>query len=535
MKQKTISPSEAEQSIAQMEGAIRSGKNVQLRDILHDLRGKEIPRKYLAPIAHLASRAGYPIEAMRLLNKIVRSEHLLTEPPSSRENLVYSITLINTGRYAEASSLLETIDPAQEPEALLYSAFSLIAEWKYQAATAFIYRFVRSPGVAPYRRLVGNVNLLAALVANFELDRAKDVARELLETSHGRPELHLLRANTLEISAQMSIIEGAFAEAKMKLREAQLLIDDGQAKNPTSQRQFNLNLFNLKKWSAIAEALAHPSNIRKVLEVSKQARHHRQWEYVRDCDLFTSIIQKDENLFQRVYLGTPYLSYRYRALRLSGFEQPEPCDLEILPGPESLPLHEPEVPNHIEGFRTRSELRLRLDDFADHPLCFQIVEYLSRDLYRPVSIGQLYSHLFPGEHFDPFQADARIARALWRARRTINALGVPLHIESHRRQFRLAAPAGTHVRLWLHKDLSPQSRSLVLLKRVHSQFSVRTFRAQDLQPLLHLSARSVQSLLLRWVALGNVLRIGSGRATRYRVRDLRMRKKSMLVKKCVGS
>ena len=211
---------------------IRRGHGAEARTALRQLISRKVPRPLLAQVAALLRRADLPWLALRLLNPIVRPTGKAAGFATEKEKAEYAAALAVIGASKEALELLRSIDAKEVPERLLYEAFALMAQWDYQATVPLLTRYVGVSSLTNYQRLVGKVNLAAALVHERQHLKADYLLKQLLfDTSLRR--LSLMHGIALEQAAQSCIYQKNWSGAARFLQQANSALagDKGTARS----------------------------------------------------------------------------------------------------------------------------------------------------------------------------------------------------------------------------------------------------------------------------------------------------------------
>jgi hypothetical protein len=472
--------------LEELEANVRASKNAQVLERLQKLKWSQVPRPMLAPLADIARRIQQPLLTLRIMNPVLRPEGVLTLPPSAAEKIVYATALTMVGFSDEAQDLLAEVDAREEPDALLYRSFAAFGKWDYRATYPWLQSFINSPKVADYRRLVGKVNLLAAYIAEGDFALAEPLAKELRQVTHEQGHL-LLLGNSLELSAQIRIFQGDYTEALEFLEEGEKRLVSA----PGIYHEFT------KKWRLICQLLKQSENSSNLLQLKNfrdGAQKKRQWEIVRDCELFLAFAAKDELAWQRVVRGTPFLSYRRRAERLWS------------PIPDVLGK-DPYVLQLGEGGPNLNARNLELQALQTQAL---LLWSLTQDFFKPVSTGLLFNRLFPGQYFSPATSVKRVHNVVYRFRQWLKANGWPLRIEVRELEFFLQGEANLQVYRARPQALKDR------LSYFHQLWGEKEFSTKDLARELNISQRGAQELIRQELPRSSLQLRGKGRARLYR-------------------
>lgn len=444
----------------------------QIAPAAHALR--EIPFAELAPalrprFAALARRANLVALSLKALAPSIHGVRAAT----AIEKLEYAAGLLRLGLRREA---LATLGQLHLPLARLHLAFGHFAEWDYAAAIPHLETFIAAPGLTEYQRLIGCVNLAAALAATHDRTRARVLVEDTMRASHALEHARI-RANLREIRAQIDIAEGDFERAGRDLEAAREAIG---ADAPDA--------LLIEKWSAIAHAFK-TGDVAHLAMFRERALRAREWESVREADYFRLRIAFDPGLLAHLWFGTPHRAYRARLERELG---------------------RPDTNRLLWGDGPARDLTDELGSFTLE----RVLSSLTRDLYRPALLGLIFEEVFPTERFDIFSSPNRVHQSLWRLRARLAKLRVPLVITHDDAGYALAR-SGPIALVIGEGARDPARRDWeTLLDRLAGR---PTFTARDVEGALGIS-RSGARRLLRWAQeTKGLTREGRGPAVTYRI------------------
>jgi hypothetical protein len=300
-----------------------------------------------------------------------------------------------------------------------------MAQWNYRASIPVLERYIALPQLDAYQRLIGQVNLAAALVHEWVWDDAEPVLQGIREEAAGIGDRTLL-ANALELCAQRAIHLERWAEAKRCLEEgeAQLAGRGG------------LDVLFIEKWKTILklrQSGAGPASheLELLSRLRRKAEAIRHWETVRDCDLVRASIMMDRELLMHVYFGTPFDSFRIRILR----ELDRPVDIPR--GILWAPGRDCGKGAILDLFRGHWSTRKWA--WGPGSTLYRIFSVLVSDFYRPFRVGLLFGQTYPGEHFNPASSPGRIHQTIRGLRLFFAENGLPLKVAWTGRGYRLTA------------------------------------------------------------------------------------------------
>jgi hypothetical protein len=473
----------------QVDQLLRSGAISEARKILLATRLPSVRRSQLASFASLCCRADEPILAIRALNPIVRGEKASVNPPTSAEATEYAQALSRIGAAREALDLLETVDGKAHPKALLMLAHAHFAEWNYAASLPLLRSYLEVR-LEPYEKLVGEVNLLAALIATGQTEAAEPVigaAKRDAEALHA----HRLLGNCLELEAQLGILNKDFARARRALESASRIFAEGEF----------LDSLLVRKWKAIASYRENPASkeaLPSLRALREEAAKLKYWEGVRDCDYHLAVATGDEELLDRLFYGTPSEHFRAR-LRKSVAPDWEPGE------------------NFVRWYGGRGEKILDLEAAELPPMLVSLLRLLASDLYAPFRTASLFSSIYADEYFNPDTSPHRVQQLIHRLEKEMTSLGLPLKVSKDAQAYSLeaASPFGIRADLLSAQPAPGAERHELSLR---NEFKEAAFTAVEAASRLGVSRRTVSRVLKEAIALGKIEVIGEGSVIRYRLK-----------------
>ena len=475
---------------------IRQGQGVQAQRELVRLSKKKLPRREALAFAVLARRADLPLLGIRILNPIVRPTNKAPATASETESAEYALSLTKIGATQEGLQILSDLESTRIPEVLLYTAFAHFTGWDYESALPLLSAYVALPGIAPYQRLIGQVNLAAALVHEQHYLKARELLRLILQETHEKNYV-LLQGNALELLAQNSILERDWEAAEEHLNEAQKRLSDTNSRDAFYVRKWRAILALLKSWP--------PFNSLEILHAIKaEARQRQSWETARDCDFFEAVHTKNHALATHLYFGTPFPCYRRRLVKSCGepFNLPEEYLWNLVEGESSKSIFDL---FNAEAFPGRHCLK------PGH-LLHRLLATLSSNFYRPLRIASLHALLYPEEFFNPFTAPTRVHQAIIRLRRWLSAYRIPLLIREQNGFYELIPRRPYGILIRNPEGSEKLSPLLVTLKH---RYPNTLFSLQEARAVLKTSLATAHRLMVKAIAGGHVRRAGTGRSTRY--------------------
>ncbi len=444
-----------------------------------------LPRGTRLELARLSRRAGMPLAGVRLLHPLARPavrEHRRATPGELAE---YAASLAQIGAEEEAGKILDSLDARENPEILLFGAFARFARWNYADAIPLLETYVNS-GTEEYARLVGQINLAAAYVAESRFDRADPLLAGLLASARAG-EHRLVAANALLLQAQAAIDRRRWREAARMLGEAAAGSGEVATLDALYVEKWRV-ILSLERTQGARDALASASSLRRRAEAA------RAWETLRDLDFHQAVSLRDAGLFARVYWGTPYAAYRRR--------------LENSPMRARLSMRSA----WDTGANPRREVDLFHGVFKPGQLLWRLAACLTADAYRPVRLAAVHAALFPERHFHPLHSPNVVHQAVRRFRAELGEAGVALELREESGAYRILSRRAVRLLLPATGATAPEAL------RLEEFFSARgraPFARRELETKLALSERAAAYLVARAVKEGWLLAEGAGRSRRY--------------------
>ncbi len=469
-----------------LEKSVREGDSVSVRNYLRKIRIADVPSRLALRVSRLARRVDFPQLGLMLLRSRVMDEYN-REP---RETAEYAVCLLKVGAVSEAISLIKTVDSNHAPESLIYQAFMLFSRWNYSEAIPILEKYVAHSALGPYDRLVGQLNLAAALVSVEKFDRAfvelNAIGEAAIRGGH-----QLILGNASELMAQAHILSGNLSSAEDCLNKSQEAL---QKAAPRYQ-------LYIRKWRWIGRLMKDAGDrqaLENLAQVRREALQINEWETVRECDFYLSKFKKDAEGLLYTYFGTPFNEYRAKMLRR--------CS-DWIQIPAYYHWGAKDSKRHVD-------LETGLDEkgslvFKKSQNLHRLFILLTKDFYRPSGIGHLFSQLFESEKFNPFTSPHRIHELMRRLRNHLAKKDLGLKIAVDRFGYRLI-PGQFSIKIPRDATSLGDLRTLI-----ESQFSQGPFKLNDLVERTKLPHTTVYRELMSLISDGVVEKTGSGKNTAY--------------------
>lgn len=483
-----------EKNYSEIEAAVVSGRHQECRELFDSLNPKTIPREWASRYAELANRVHHSLYALKALHRFVMKDNQLDASASDREKMIYAYALCLLGATDEALALLDRVDSAKEPESFFLKSLTLFRQWKYSQSIPLLKAFMEASGVANYRRLVGEVNLVAALISASEWTQALEHIDDIQSVCK-KESYSLLLGNSFELKAQIYFFQKKYDESLICLRSAGELLKGQQG----------LYLLFVEKWTLLCRLFMNPSdeNIEKLRALRMKASQLNDFETVRECELFEAVAMKNEDLLRKVIMGTPSEAYRQRARQLFG-KSLKPLGQFVW----DLNLRSSKMPVVFDPYQKRNCQTA----LYEKPHLLALFEALSVDFYRPCHLGALFRRVYPTEKFNPYSSPARVMRLLKRLDEWFEENQVPIRIDFKKSEFSLKASASVQVMLQRGQKLSAHEGRW---SQIRKAFEGRTFTTSKISQAIGISQTSAQRLIRQALQEGRIRPIGQGRGAAY--------------------
>lgn len=493
--------------LIRLEELIVKGKHTECRKILASYNVRKIPRELAVRFGEFAFRINLPLQALKTLQHIIYPENTFAKPASDKEKLIYSTALFKLGAVREALEILDTINPSIEPEALFARSGAHFYNWDYAAGIPFLKEYINAKNIAPYRQLVGKLNLAAGYVSLSDW-RAAQTLLEELQAQCAANSYNLLHGNCCELLAQVQLFQGHFEEAIVFLEKAKLSLKD----------QNGLYLLVVEKWLIFCRSrkFGPKDELENLTNLRSRAIELCNWNTVRECDLIEALVTEDEEILRKVIIGTPSELYRQRARKLFGSHLISKGQYLLHVGGAGGENEKPSVFDPYKQSRKGEAL-------YEKPLLLSLFDALTQDFYQPSTLGFLFQKIYNTEKFNPLTSPSRVLRLLIRLNRWFIQNESPLRVDFKKSEFRIVSDKSIFITIQRGSNLSVREGKFHELK---AHFSGRLFSASQVSTALKISETGSRRLLREAVKNGDVLKSGQGRATSYQLMTHKKRSRS---------
>ncbi len=417
-------------------------------------------------VAKLYRRLGKPLEGIKALWPLVEiHRNQLVDTSAITE---YAGCLIELGSLEVAEKILKNTKTENDPMLHFYRAAISFRQWSYEDAIPALKKYIELVD-DDYQAQIGKLNLAAALSV-LRLYGEAEVLLDELEQQARRKSLNLLLASVLEIRGQRDFIE------QRGDRGATLFLE---AKELVTGEQSPLGML-LRKWLLLISYEKTKKHLSELVAFAKEARELSLFEIQRDVEFWIARLTSNSQLLNRVYLGTPFSSFRDR------FRSDEiPKDLRYFTSKNTtLRLHSE------SGTFFKGESPLRPNESAA-----RLLRLLSSDFYKPFGYGAIFEKLYPNEYFNPVTSRERVFCSVRRLRSWLKQKKIACEIVKDDKGFSLANDFSFEIDFRTFTTNVDIDSEYSYFK---SQYSEDYFDSKDLSKALNITMRSAQRKLSLW-------------------------------------
>lgn len=477
--------------IEKLSESIVTGQTRSVSTVLKGLNCKSIPYHYRARIASLCRRAGQYEIGLRVLAPLVSTEGGNDSNLKVSHQAEYAAFLQKLGSVDEALARLQELDSSSYPKVLLYTAFCFFNQWRYAEAEEVMQAYCTSGDITDYERAIGQINLTACLVILKRHDEALKLIAELSKTLQERKYSRLL-ANLAELEAQVWVGSRDYERAKKKLDESTAFFSNDNT----------LDALFFHKWQAYLSDVKK-GNPDSLLQVRESALERGHWETVRHVDVLCCQIQFNVSVFNRSVFGTPYEGFRRWVSETLG----QPYDL-----PERIVLGDPQL-NRWDPLLAEYGGKVILNQ-GKH--IHQLIHILFTDLYKPHSVGGIFSRLFSDEHFNIETSPNKVHKLVSRAKTWLKKSELPLDIVLTGNDYKLSGLE--KISFFAYREIQVPTTYSVNFEVIKRLFSgTGEFTREEVMHKAQWS-QSFTVRILAWAQEKNLVKkLSSGPATSYRL------------------
>lgn len=501
---------------SKLEELVVNGNHEECRRILDSCSPKKIPQPWAVRVADLASRVNLPPYALKTLRQIIYPKSSFDSVASDKEKMIYATALFKLGAINDSIEILQKINPEKEPEALFYKANAGFYNWNYEDGIPLLQKYIESPQITPYRRLVAKVNLSAALISVEDWS----ATRALLDEIRLECETHsyqLLLGNCYELMAQVELFQGKYDQALEFLDKSLIYLKE----------QGGLYSLFAEKWMIICryQKSKNKEELQKLDSLRTKAIEFGHHSTVRECDLFEAILTKDEQLLKKVIMGTPSESYRKRARKLFGKNIPARGQYFFQVGDSLAKMDGTPFPVFDARQGTFNGKQLS-EALYKKPRLLSLFNALTQDFYQTQTLGNLFQKIYEDEKFNPDTSPARVLQLLQRLDNWFIKNQLPLRVLFKKSEFKITSLENVCILIQRSPTVLSSEGNFLALK---THFHQRTFSAAKVMEALKISKTTSNKLLREALTAGVLVKMGEGRATIYRLANPKEHQKAKKV------
>jgi len=452
--------SKHEQLMLECEESLALGKIDIAQFKIKSLNPDGLPPEKHLDLARLCRRSGLIGLGLKILSSSRETAS------SSSINTEFALLLHQIGCTMEALEILNYVDADIAPEAHVAKARCHLDQYDFIKALPELRAYLEK-APSRYMTLIMRLNLAACLIQIEQFEAAIDHLNFLSEIGV-QNDYPLIYAKILVLRAQIQIGQDRLDEARTILHAAERVL-----KNSSPAESLLI-----EKWNAVIDG-KKSQNPTSLLEFSKKAMTWGDYEMARTADFEILKMHFNEELFNRLYFGTPFMALRNKIEELNGHKL---STRELSIGSRKAPTLD--LRTTVERLANKSQKSAPPD---------VVLKALFSDLYAPLSLGRFFSELFPGERFQIESSPQKINQALTRAKKWLSERHLPIEIEMN--ELSVAARIKGPVCIYLSTGDNSSSNLTEMLYKLKSIFKEKPFTLQQCQRALDLPAPKCRNFL----------------------------------------
>lgn len=471
-----------------IEELIVHGKHALAKKAIQSIALSEVPRGDLVILSDFSRRVGDSLYSLKILGKVMKDHLNGLTAASDDELLSYSRALIKLGFFQESEKWLDNLSKKSQVEALEIRGRMHVTQWNYPKACFFYENYLKKIPQDSYKHVVGSLNLSASYLGAEKFERAIVVLEKLIEYSI-KNKKSIILANSYELMAQAQLALGKYKDAREFLHKSRKALNSSG----------NVYEFYVKKWMWVIEISENgptPEVLESAEKLKYEAANLHSWEDIRTVDKNIALHTEDIELATKLYFGTSHEWYRQQIRNelLQNVDLPETYLWSFGDRKKALEnVIQVKSLNKVQGV-------LR-----------SVFDCLTRDFYRPISMGYLFSHTYEGEIFDPHSSPSRIYQSVHRLRSLLPE-ELDLVWGSEGVYFEAQKP----IALSFKPNRKFKDRAQRDLEAMRDRFKRSWFSSKQVANLFNVSQRSAQRLIKEAGERYRINDEGKGPAKRYR-------------------
>ena len=479
--------SSIDQFFPEIETLIRQGKLKTAVSILQKINLPKNSTLHKLTMANYCRRLNLNHKGLIILEKQMPKNYKATTIEEARVVAEYAILLSQNGSAEEGQKILALNRKIECVDILLASAWCHFEKWEYAEALPELLQYVKDQ-TDPYLRHLGLVNLAET---QLHLGSVPACLRNIKLAIHyaEKHNYDRLLANCLQLRGQAYSQLGEMTKSEFDLQRALHLF--GQNESSDSLLITRQIAFNKAKIS---------NSVKPIIRFSEKAKQMKAWESLRECDLHLLTMKFESKLFHRLYFGTPSSAYRNRLRKLFPTQQ---NNNYFSIGSEGAPNIFDSEKLLLNGKKLLATKQTKL-----------LLEILISDFYRPISIGGIFTALFPSENYDCHSSPQRIHQALKRFRKWLAGNKIPATLLEVDGRYSLQLKTGLAIQIRSRNPLV--ERNIPPIEILRSKLaSPKPFTSLQARALLGVSKATINRILKDALDLKQMEKTGKGRNTLY--------------------
>ena len=461
---------------------VRKGRITEVRSRLRKLSVSQ-PVERRLPIAQLCRRVGLNEKALKVLSwKVIKPipENLpLNHLPE------YALNLQRIGSVREAIRVLSRPGLNRIKGVQMSLAYCYMSLWDYEAALQAIERHI-ALDLDSYQRAIAQVNQVACLITLQNWELAEGILKTLSPAlkSNG---WHRLLANAHELKTQALIGLGKPDKAAMEIELGLHLL----------RAQGTHDSFFLQKWQAVIDA-SRTGEVGPINKLKLKAKNKGLWETVRDLDYQSLRFNFDSTRRDYLYFGSRSPMFKRRIAEQFGLPEGD-----FYWNPHATT----NVYNLAKGILNTKQV------FKPGQKVHQTLTSLTADFYRPLSVGGLFSDLYPEQYFDIFSSPDRVHQVLKRTRQALSQHNLGIILSEVDGKYMAKATHSQSV--VFDEPYKPVSQFEARVIELKEHFLGEDFSAKQAAHQLNLSHSNTNRLLKKAVESDLLVKKSQGPKTKY--------------------
>jgi hypothetical protein len=486
--------------VKEQDQLIKNAQGVFAKNNLLKVNWSQVPSVSRYDVLDLARRLQLPYLIIKNLYPEIRVYSKSIQEVESRFVVLYAAALAKIGAFSESWELFDQVkfNSEVQPIVFLHMGMALLGQWNYAEGKKYFESYLHSTEVRGYQKLIGEINLASCLAVIGDSINAKKILKNFDRLQEEFPLLYL---NSRELLLQIYSNEDNFVEAGK-------LCEFIRTKINVSGTGHYANL--IRKWELINESRQAKQLHSEWSRFQRDAEVNKDYEIFRDLDFFKALIENDQALLMRLYLGTPYSAYKQRISSVSRNSSDEfyHCFLDFhknLKKPQNSPVFFIDLNKEVIALKSINyQLPKRVCD---------LLRCLLKDFYRPIYLGDLFSSIYRGEYFNPFSSTKRLEKLIQRVQHYFRQFGIQLKIYSKNKTYWLQFNSDLRIRISNQMNYSDRTE----IEHWLEKSGVQNFSRKQIQKILKVSKAKMNRTIRQLEQEAKLIRYGKGKMVRYQL------------------